>query len=159
MVEVVTMEGSTFAPPPTRFEAGTQMVTQIVGLTAAAEYLAEIGMAQIAAHETELATHLLTGMQAIPGVRILGPTDTSDRIGTVAFDVEGVHPHDVGQILDNAGVAVRVGHHCAQPVHQALGVYASARVSTHVYNTREDIDTFLEHLAKVRPFFGLGEGA
>lgn len=159
MVQVVTMEQSTFAGPPTRFEAGTQMVTQIVGLTAAAEYLAEIGMEQIAAHETELAAHLLAGMRTIPGVRILGPTSTSDRIGTIAFDVDGVHPHDVGQILDNAGIAIRVGHHCAQPVHEALGVHASARVSTHVYNTREDIDTFLENLAKVRPFFGLGDDA
>src|SRR5690625_25546 len=159
MVELVTMETATFAAPPARFEAGTQMVSQVVGLTAAAEYLSEIGMEQIAAHETELATHLLRGMAEIPGIRVLGPVEPQARIATVAFDVDGVHPHDVGQLLDNAGVAIRVGHHCAQPIHQALGVHASARVSTHVYNTVDDLDAFLEHLARVQPFFGIGGAA
>jgi len=158
MVEVVTMTGATYAPPPTRFEAGTQMVSQVVGLTAAAGYLGEIGMDRVAAHEAELAAQLLSGMADIPGVRILGPTDTGERIATVAFEVSGVHPHDVGQYLDDAGVAIRVGHHCAQPIHQALGVYASARASTHVYNTAEDIDVFLDRLAQVRSFFGEGGG-
>lgn len=156
MVEVVTMETATYSAPPTRFEAGTQMVSQIVGLTAAAEYLTEIGMDQVAAHGADLTAHLLEGMAKIPGVRILGPAEAADRIGVVAFEVEGVHPHDVGQVLDNAGMAIRVGHHCAQPIHQALGVYASARVSLHVYNTIADIDAFLTALAGVRPFFGLG---
>lgn len=156
MVEVVTMETATYSAPPTRFEAGTQMVSQIVGLTAAAEYLTEIGMDQVAAHGADLTAHLLEGMAKIPGVRILGPAEAADRIGVVAFEVEGVHPHDVGQVLDNAGIAIRVGHHCAQPIHQALGVYASARVSLHVYNTIADIDAFLTALAGVRPFFGLG---
>ena len=159
MVEVVTMESSTYAPPPIRFEAGTQMVSQVVGLTAAAQYLSELGMDNIAAHEESLTTHLLTEMAQIPGVRILGPATPQQRLSTVAFDVEGVHPHDVGQILDAAGVAIRVGHHCAQPVHQAFGVYASARLSTQVYNTIEDIDTFISHLAHVREFFGLGGAA
>ncbi len=159
MVEVVTMDGATYSEPPTRFEAGTQMVSQIVGLTAAAGYLAEIGMAQVAAHESELARHLLQGIAEIPGVRILGPVEPDRRIATVAFDVEGVHPHDVGQLLDDAGIAIRVGHHCAQPIHQALGVHSSARVSTHVYNTAEDIDVFLEQLARVRPFFSGGGAA
>lgn len=159
MVEVVTMDQATFAAPPTRFEAGTQMVSQVVGLAAAARYLSDIGMAQVAAHESELAAQLLSGIGSIPGVRILGPATTSDRIATVAFDVAGVHPHDVGQVLDNAGIAIRVGHHCAQPIHQALGVHASARVSTHVYNTSEDIDAFLEQLSGVRAFFGVGGAA
>lgn len=155
MVETVTMEETTFASPPLRFEAGTQMVSQIVGLTAAVNYLADIGMEQVAHHEKQLASQLINGMQRIPGVKILGPTDTNDRIATVAFDVEGVHPHDVGQILDDAGVAIRVGHHCAQPIHQALGVHASARVSTHIYNTGEDIEIFLQALETVRRFFGV----
>ncbi|QGH70956.1 SufS family cysteine desulfurase [Pseudactinotalea sp. HY158] len=153
MVEVVTMETTTFAAPPARFEAGTQMIAQAVGLAAAAEYLDELGMAAVAAHEHELATQLLDGIAEIPGVRVLGPVDPVDRIGTVAFTVEGVHPHDVGQLLDDAGVAVRVGHHCAQPLHRALGAPVSARASTSIYNTAAEIDVFLEQLARVRPFF------
>src|SRR5699024_4772034 len=126
-VEVVTMEATTFAAPPGRFEAGTQMVAQTVGLAAAADYLDELGMAAVAAHDHELAGRLLAGIAEIPGVRVLGPADTADRIATVAFTVEDVHPHDVGQLLDDAGVAVRVGHHCAQPLHRALGTPVSAR--------------------------------
>lgn len=158
MVEVVQMDSATFAPPPTRFEAGTQMVSQAVGLAAAALYLSDVGMSAIAAHEQLLTERLLQGVRTIPGVRVLGPLQAEERLSTLAFDVEGVHPHDVGQVLDAAGIAIRVGHHCAQPVHQAFGVYASARASTHVYNTVEDIDVFIEHLATVRDFFGVGSG-
>ena len=155
MVEIVTMEKTTFAPPPARFEAGTQAVAQAVGMGAAAEYLANIGMDKVEAHEHTLTEHALKRLVDIPGVRILGPADATDRIGVVAFDLAGVHPHDVGQVLDNSGIAIRVGHHCAQPVHRHFGVFASSRASFGPYNTIEEVDAFADALAQVRPFFGL----
>jgi len=158
MVQVVTMEGTTYADPPQRFEAGTQMVSQTVGLHAAVDYLAELGMDAVAAHEHRLTERILQGIASVPGVRVLGPADAADRLAVVAFSVDGVHPHDVGQVLDDAGVAIRVGHHCAQPVHQRLGVHASARVSASIYTTEEEIDVFVEQLGKVRSFFGVDHG-
>ncbi len=155
MVEVVTMERTTYAPPPQRFEAGTQMVAQTVGLHAAVDYLGELGMAAVAAHEASLAEHLLAAVAEVPGVRVLGPTDTRDRLATVSFVVDGVHPHDVGQVLDDAGIAVRVGHHCAQPLHRRLGAHASTRASAGVYTTHEEIDAFARTLAGVRSYFGV----
>ncbi|HLV55921.1 MAG TPA: SufS family cysteine desulfurase [Actinotalea caeni] len=156
MVEVVTMTDTTYAPPPQRFEAGTQMVAQTVGLRAAVEYLGELGMDAVAAHEAALAQRLLDGVAQVPGVRVLGPSTAEDRLATVAFAVDGVHPHDVGQLLDDAGVAVRVGHHCAQPLHRRLGVAASARASAGVYTSEADVDAFVEALGRVRTFFGAG---
>src|SRR5690625_1265886 len=153
MVEVVTMTSTTYAPPPLRFEAGTQMVAQSVGWQAAAAYLAELGMPALAAHEAALTEHLLQAVGRIDGMRVLGPTDSADRIALVAFAVEDVHPHDVGQVLDDAGIAVRVGHHCAQPLHRRLGVQSSARASAGIYTTHEEIDAFAAELAKVRDFF------
>lgn len=158
MIEVVTMETTTYARPPQRFEAGTQMVAQAVGLHAAVEYLSELGMDAVAAHEAALVERLLAGIVDVPGVRVLGPTDTRDRLALVSFVVDGVHPHDVGQVLDEAGIAVRVGHHCAQPLHRRLGAHASTRASAGVYTTTEEIDAFLAALPTVRPFFGLGDG-
>ncbi|HYQ74112.1 SufS family cysteine desulfurase [Cellulomonas sp.] len=158
MVEVVTMEQTTYAPPPRRFEAGTQMVSQAVGMGAAATYLAELGMDAVAAHERRLAGLLLDAVASVPGVRVIGPADNVDRLATVAFVVDGVHAHDVGQVLDDAGVAVRVGHHCAQPLHRRFGVAATARASAAVYTTDEEIAVFREALAGVRTFFGLDEG-
>lgn len=155
MVEVVTMEATTFAPPPRRFEAGTQMVSQAVGMGAAATYLAELGMDAVAAHEQHLAGLLLDAVASVPGVRVIGPTENVDRLATVSFVVDGVHAHDVGQVLDDAGVAVRVGHHCAQPLHRRFGVAATARASAAVYTTDEEIAVFREALAGVRAFFGL----
>jgi len=155
MVEVVTMEATTYAPPPQRFEAGTQMVSQAVALGAAAQYLGELGMPAVAAHERHLAGLLLDAVASVPGVRVLGPTQNVDRLATVSFVVDGVHAHDVGQVLDDAGVAVRVGHHCAQPLHRRLGVAASARASAGVYTTDGDVAAFREALAGVRAFFGL----
>ena len=157
MVEVVTMESTTYAPPPQRFEAGTQMVSQAVGMGAAASYLAELGMDAVAEHETVLTRALLDAVASVPGVRVLGPTDARDRLANVSFVVDGVHAHDVGQVLDDAGVAVRVGHHCAQPLHRRLGATASTRASTAVYTTLEEIEVFREALAGVRAFFGLTE--
>ncbi len=155
MVEVVTMERTTYAPPPQRFEAGTQMVSQAVGMGAAASYLAELGMDAVAQHEAVLAQALLGAVASVPGVRVLGPTDARDRLANVSFVVDGVHAHDVGQVLDDAGVAVRVGHHCAQPLHRRLGATASTRASAAVYTTLEEVEAFREALAGVRAFFGL----
>ncbi|MCI7306038.1 MAG: cysteine desulfurase [Trueperella sp.] len=157
MVEVVTLERTTFALPPARFEAGTQPVAQAVGMGAAAEYLMNIGMDRVEKHEAALTARALEGIARIPGVRVLGPADAADRLGIVSFDVEGVHPHDVGQVLDSKGIAIRVGHHCAQPVHAHFGVHASSRASFGPYNTPEEIDAFLEALSGVRSFFGLGD--
>jgi len=156
MVEVVTMETTTYAAPPQRFEAGTQMVAQAVGMGAAARYLAELGMAAVAEHEATIGAALLDAVVAVPGVRVIGPTDTRDRLAVVAFTVEGVHPHDVGQVLDDQGIAVRVGHHCAQPLHRRLGVPSSTRASASVYTTLDEVAMFGAALATVRPFFGLG---
>ncbi len=158
MVQVVTMEGTTYADAPQRFEAGTQMVSQTVGLRAAVDYLAELGMDAVAAHEHSLTERLLEGIASVPGVRVLGPADAHDRLAVVAFSVDGVHPHDVGQVLDDAGVAIRVGHHCAQPVHQRLGVHASARASAARDTTEQEIAGFGEQLGKVRAFFGVDHG-
>lgn len=157
MVEVVTMEATTYAPPPRRFEAGTQMVSQAVGMGAAATYLAELGMDAVAAHEQHLAGLLLDAVASVPGVRVIGPTENVDRLATVSFVVDGVHAHDVGQVLDDAGVAVRVGHHCAQPLHRRFGVAATARASAAVYTTDAEIAVFREALAGVRAFFGLDD--
>ena len=158
MVEVVTMEAATYAPPPQRFEAGTQMIAQAIGMGAAARYLGELGMQGVAAHEAVLTRALLEAVASVPHVRVLGPLDPADRLATVSFVVDGVHAHDVGQVLDDAGVAVRVGHHCAQPLHRRFGVAASARASASVYTTVEEIEAFREALAGVRPFFGLNQG-
>nr|WP_179443004.1 cysteine desulfurase [Nesterenkonia sandarakina] len=153
MVEVVTMESTSFMPPPQRFEAGTQMVAQVVGFRAAVEYLGALGMDQVAAHEQQMTELLLEGIASVPGVRVLGPPDATDRLAVVAFEVDGVHPHDVGQVLDDAGIAVRVGHHCAQPIHRRLGVHASARASAGVYTTAADVEAFIQGLHEVRRFF------
>ncbi len=155
MVEVVTMETATYAAPPQRFEAGTQPVAQAVGLHAAVDYLSQLGMGAVAAHERALAARLLDGVAGIAGVRVLGPTDGRDRLATLSFVVDGVHPHDVGQVLDDAGIAIRVGHHCAQPLHRRLGAHSSARASAGLYTTPEEIDAFVDALAGVRAFFGL----
>jgi len=154
MVQVVTMTTATFREAPQRFEAGTPPVAQAVALHAAVDYLSAIGMSRIAAREHELAGRLLAGVASVPGVRVIGPTDTTDRIATVSFEVEGVHPHDVGQVLDAAGIAVRVGHHCAQPVHRRYGVGSSTRASAYLYTTDHEVAAFVEALGRVRGFFG-----
>ncbi len=152
-VATVTLEQTTWHPAPMRFEAGSQPVAQAVGMGAAAEYLMDLGMEAVAAHDKALATHLREGVAALDGVRLLGPV-SGDTLALAAFVVDGVHPHDVGQVLDDAGIAVRVGHHCAQPLHRHFGVTGSARASAQVYTTPEDVDAFLSALASVREFFG-----
>ena len=141
-----------YMAPPARFEAGTQPVAQVVAAGVAADWMRAIGMENIEAHEKSIAGELLK-LGDIDGVRILGPRENVDRIATVAFDVQGVHPHDVGQFIDSLGIAIRVGHHCAQPVHRHFGLYASNRASTGVYNSVEDAQALVEAVSKVRPFF------
>ena len=154
MIEMVRMEGSTFLPPPQRFEPGVPAVAQAVGLTAAVDYLSDLGMGNVAAHEESLTAHALDTLREIDGVRILGPDTTKDRGGAVAFEVEGVHPHDVGQVLDELGIAVRTGHHCAWPLHRALGVQASTRATFYVYNTHAEVDALARGIRYAQRFFG-----
>jgi cysteine desulfurase/selenocysteine lyase len=153
MITTVTMERAEFLPAPQRFEAGTQKVSQAIALAAACDYLSAVGMAKIAAHEAEIGQQLVNGLARIPGVRLLGPS--TNRVGLASFDVAGVHSHDVGQFLDDRGIAVRVGHHCAQPLHRRLGVTSSTRASAYLYTTTDEIDEFLEALAEVSTFFGV----
>ncbi len=154
MIETVTMEQTTYAPPPQRFEAGTPMTSQVVALAAAARYLRAIGMATVQAHEHELVTAALAGLAEVPGVRIIGPTTLQDRGSPVSFVVDGVHAHDVGQVLDDEGVAVRVGHHCAWPLHRKFGIAATARASFAVYNTLDEVDRLVAGVRRAVDFFG-----
>ncbi|PMC45099.1 cysteine desulfurase [Peptoniphilus lacrimalis] len=154
MVELAWLnKPAQYMQAPYRFEAGTQPVAQMVAAGVAADWLCSLGMNRVAKHEQELAEELLK-LQDVPGVRVLGPLDLSNRIGTVSFEVEGVHPHDVGQFLDAQGIAIRVGHHCAQPIHRHFGVYASNRASVGVYNTIEEARALVEAVSHVRAYFG-----
>ena len=153
MIEVVRMTGSTFAPPPYRFEAGTPPIAQAVGLGAAISYVSELGMDAIAVHEQEVTAYALQGLQTVPGLRILGPTVAVDRGGAIAFTLEGVHPHDVMQLLDSRGIAIRGGHHCARPLHDRLGVQSSCRASFYLYTTTDEIDRLVDALDYTGAFF------
>lgn len=155
MITTVTMDKAEYLPAPQRFEAGTQRISQAMALGAAANYLQETGMDRIHAWEMELGQRLVSGLEAIEGIRVVGPPSGVERIGLAAFDVAGVHSHDVGQFLDDKGIAVRVGHHCAQPLHRRLGLVSTTRASTYLYNTTDDVDAFLDAVAGVRPFFGV----
>jgi cysteine desulfurase / selenocysteine lyase len=155
MIETVTMAVTTFAAPPQRFEAGTPPVAEAVGLQAAVEYLSALGMDAVAAHEHVLTEATLAGLQEIPGVRIIGPSEPVDRGGAVSFAVDGIHPHDVGQVLDDRGVAVRVGHHCAWPVCRRYQVPATTRASFGVYNDLADVDALLAGVRAAQAFFGV----
>jgi cysteine desulfurase/selenocysteine lyase len=153
MIETVTMAGSTFAGPPARFEAGTPPIAEAVGLGAAVDYLTGIGMEAVAWHEKELTTYALEALPTVPGLRIFGPLVPVGRGGTISFDLDGIHPHDVGQVLDAEGVQVRVGHHCARPTCARFGVAAMTRMSLYLYNTTEEIDALVRALGKVRGVF------
>jgi cysteine desulfurase/selenocysteine lyase len=153
MIEIVRMTGSTYAPPPARFEAGTPPIAQAVGLGAAVDYLAGIGMDKVAAHEQAVTAYALEGLQTVPGLKILGPTDIADRGGAISFELDGVHPHDVATVLDTRGIAVRAGHHCARPVHERFGVQSSTRASFYLYTTPEEVDALVDGLGFVRSFF------
>jgi cysteine desulfurase / selenocysteine lyase len=153
MIETVTMEQTTYAPAPQRFEAGTPMTSQVVGLAAAARYLQNVGMAAVEAHEAQLVAAALDGLSAIEGVRIIGPRSMENRGSPVSFVLDGVHAHDVGQILDDDGVAVRVGHHCAWPLHRRFGIAATARASFALYNTPEEVDRLVAGVKRAIEFF------
>jgi len=154
MIETVAMESSTYAPPPQRFEAGTPMTSQVVGLASAARYLGAIGMEAVEAHERELVAAALKGLSGIDGVRVIGPATMENRGSPVSFIVDGVHAHDVGQVLDDDGVAVRVGHHCALPLHRRFGLTATARASFAVYNTLDEVDRLVAGVRHALDFFG-----
>ncbi len=153
MIDSVTMTEATWADIPRKFEAGVPNMAQAVGLSAAIDYLNQIGMEQIHEHEIGLTKRLLDGLLHIQGVKIIGPTDLSDRGGVVSFTVDGVHPHDVGQVLDQYGIAVRTGHHCAWPLMRKLNVVGTTRASFHLYNTDADVDKLLDSIIEVQRYF------
>lgn len=154
MIATVTMTEAEFMPAPQRFEAGTQPVSQAVALAEAVRYLQNVGMDRIDAREAFLAERMVRGLSEIPGIRIVGPQPGAPRAGLVSFDTAGVHAHDVGQFLDARGIAVRVGHHCAQPLHRRLGLTATTRASAYLYTTVEDVDRFIAAVGDVRGYFG-----
>ena len=155
MIEVVRMEGSTFMPPPQRFEAGVPMAAQAVGLGAAVEYLEALGMGRVEEHEQALTAYALEQLAEVPGVTVIGPPDTVARGGAVSFTVDRVHPHDVGQVLDDLGIAVRVGHHCAWPVVRRYGVPATTRATFYVHTGYDDVDALVEGVRAAQRFFGV----
>ena len=154
MIRTVHMEETTFAASPRRFEAGMPMTSQVVGLAAAVDYLSAVGMSDIAEHEQQLAGAALRGITEIPGVRVLGPTEMVDRGGAISFVVDGVHAHDVAQVLDSSGIAVRVGHHCAWPLHRRLGVQASVRATFYLYNDTDEVSALLDGVRQALHYFG-----
>jgi cysteine desulfurase/selenocysteine lyase len=156
MIETVRMEGSTYAPIPHKFEAGTPPIVEAIGLGAAVDYLAHLGMDAVHAHEQAITGYALEGLASVPGLRILGPTDAKMRGGAIAFELDGVHPHDIAQVLDSRGVAVRAGHHCAKPAHARFGVQSSTRMSSYLYTTPAEIDALVDGLEYTRSYFKLG---
>ena len=156
MIETVTMAGSTYAKAPHRFEAGTPPIVEAIGLGAAVDYLAHIGMGAVHAHEQAVTAYALEGLATVPGLTVLGPLDAAARGGAISFEIDGVHPHDVAQVLDSRGVAVRAGHHCAKPAHARFGVQSSTRMSSYLYTTPAEIDALVEGLEYTRSYFKLG---
>jgi len=159
MITTVTMERAEYLPAPQRFEPGSPRLSQAVGLAAAIRFLEGVGLDRIAATEHELAAHLLEGLARVPDVRVLGGVDPVGRVALASIVVDGVHAHDAGQVLDEVGIAARVGHHCAQPLHRRLGATASLRLSAGVHTTVAELDRAIEAVASIRPFFGLDGGA
>ncbi|NYG55801.1 cysteine desulfurase [Nocardioides perillae] len=153
MIETVRMEGSTYAGIPHKFEAGTPPITEAVGLGAAVDYLAAIGMEAVHRHEQTITAYALEGLATVPGLRVVGPLDATRRGGAVSFELEGVHPHDVAQVLDSRGVAVRAGHHCAKPAHRFFGVQSTTRASSYLYTTPAEVDALVEALEHTRSYF------
>jgi cysteine desulfurase/selenocysteine lyase len=156
MIETVRMERSTYAGIPHKFEAGTPPIVEAVGLGAAVDYLSHVGMENIHAHEQAVTAYALQGLATVPGLTVLGPLDAADRGGAISFEIEGVHPHDVAQVLDSRGIAVRAGHHCAKPAHARFGVQSSTRMSSYLYTTPAEIDALVDGLEYTRSYFKLG---
>lgn len=155
MITTVQMDHSGYTEPPQRFEAGTQMTSQVVGLGAAVEFLQAIGMDAVEKHEHMLTKYALEKLNDIDGLRIIGPTTPEHRGSSVSFSLNGVHPHDLSQVLDDDGIAVRSGHHCAWPIHRRMGIQASARASFYIYNTLDEVDKLAESICRARDFFGV----
>ena len=154
MIEVVEMTHSTYADPPHRFEAGTPPIAQAAGLASAIRYLQGIGMDAIAAHEHELTEYMLAKLTSIDGLVLLGPAEAVERGSACSFNLQGIHPHDVMQVLDSRGIAIRGGHHCARPLHRRLGHQSSTRASAYLYTTWEEIDALADALVFTRDYFG-----
>jgi cysteine desulfurase / selenocysteine lyase len=153
MIETVTMERSTYAPIPHKFEAGTPPIVEAVGLGAAVDYLSAIGMDNVRAHEETITRYALDGLSTVKGLTVLGPRSTQDRGGAIAFELAGIHPHDVSQVLDSRGIAVRAGHHCAKPAHKRFGVQSSTRASSYLYTTPAEIDALVDGLEYTKKYF------
>ncbi|SOD73985.1 cysteine desulfurase [Jatrophihabitans sp. GAS493] len=153
MIETVSMSGTTFAAPPHRFEAGTPPIAQAVGLGAAIDYVSSLGMQNIQVHEEEITAYALKGLQSVDGLRIIGPAEPFDRGATISFTLAGIHPHDVAQLLDEHGIAVRAGHHCARPVCVRYGIPATTRASFGVYTSTDEIDALVRGIEKVKEIF------
>jgi cysteine desulfurase/selenocysteine lyase len=156
MIATVSMERSTYAGSPHKFEAGTPPIVEAVGLGAAVDYLTALGMANVRAHEEAITRYALEGLSTVSGLTVLGPQDASLRGGAIAFELEGVHPHDVSQLLDSRGIAVRAGHHCAKPAHKRFGVQSSTRMSSYLYTTPAEIDALVEGLEYTKKYFKVG---
>jgi cysteine desulfurase / selenocysteine lyase len=155
MIETVTMQKSTYAPVPHKYEAGTPPIVEAVGLGAAVDYLSVLGMDSVHRHEQAITAYALEGLQSVPGLKVLGPTDGTHRGGAISFEIPGVHPHDVATVLDTRGIAVRAGHHCAKPAHARFGVQSSTRMSSYLYTTPAEIDALVEGLEYTRSYFKL----
>ncbi|HYH34031.1 MAG TPA: aminotransferase class V-fold PLP-dependent enzyme, partial [Nocardioides sp.] len=156
MIETVAMERSTYAGIPHKFEAGTPPIVEAVGLGAAVDYLGHVGMDAIHRHEQALTGYALEGLRSVPGLRVLGPLDATQRGGAISFEIDGVHPHDVATVLDTRGIAVRAGHHCTKPAHARFGVQSTTRMSSYLYTTPAEIDALVEGLEYTRSYFRLG---
>ncbi|HXA54396.1 MAG TPA: SufS family cysteine desulfurase [Solirubrobacteraceae bacterium] len=155
MIASVDFDGATWNELPYKFEAGTPPIAEAVGLGAAVEYLGALGMERVRAHEEALTAHLLTRLAEVPGLRVVGPAHAVDRGGIASFTIDGMHPHDIAELVSRAGVCIRAGHHCAQPLMRALGTPATARASVGVYNTPAEVDALLDALLAAREVFGL----
>ncbi|MFM7491055.1 MAG: aminotransferase class V-fold PLP-dependent enzyme, partial [Actinomycetota bacterium] len=153
MIETVTMESATYLDAPKRFEAGVPNMAQAVGLGAAVDYLARIGLAVIHEHETTLTEAALKGLQTIQGLTIIGPTDMTLRGGVLSFAIDGIHPHDLGQALDSYGIAVRTGHHCAWPLMKRFKTVATTRASFYLYNDLDDVNALVDGVERARKYF------
>lgn len=156
MIEYVHEQSSTFAPLPEKFEAGTPNAEGAVGLAAAIDYLENIGLAEIEKHERELTEYALEKMRKLDYIELAGPDNLKDRGGIISFNLKGIHSHDLASISDTEGIALRSGHHCAQPLMKHLNLNSTGRISFYFYNTKEEIDKFLESLQKAREVFGYG---
>jgi cysteine desulfurase/selenocysteine lyase len=154
MIETVTMQRSTYAGLPHKYEAGTPPIAEAVALGAAIDYLSAVGIDAVAAHEHQITAYALEALKGVADLRILGPTEPIDRGGAISFTLGTVHPHDVAQILDGHGVAVRAGHHCGRPIHQRFGVSASTRASFYLYTTEAEVDALIAGLDEAKRFFG-----